>query len=69
MIDAPAAGEASGNQEQRQRSGGNQDQSSQFFNNLKDKVGTIAGNPMTREEALKILNIEEQELQSEEGFA
>ena len=55
MIDAPAAGEASGNQEQRQRSGGNQDQSSQFFNNLKDKVGTIAGNPMTRDEALKIL--------------
>lgn len=32
-------------------------------------MGTLAGSPMTRDEALKILNIEEVELKDEDGYS
>ena len=46
--------------------GGGGGQANDSFNKMKEKMGTIAGKPMSRSEALMIMNIDEEEHKGED---
>ena len=46
--------------------GGGGGQANDSFNKMKEKMGTMAGKPMSRSEALMIMNIDEEEYKAED---